>query len=145
MDKRVRRAICICSVLVLLAFAAVGTGGCGRESGDAVVVLLDGKPVETACVDPDNPEEIRVYLTLNGEPLIDLPFGVEHTVSVTQGHGVENVVRITSESVYMESATCKNQDCVNMGMVTRDNLEMRVMGGFIICLPQKISVEVRGA
>jgi hypothetical protein len=30
-----------------------------------------------------------------------------------------------------------------MGEVTRDNLEVRVMGGFIICLPHKISVEVR--
>ena len=28
-------------------------------------------------------------------------------------------------------------------IVTRDNLELRVMGGFIICLPHKISVEVR--
>ena len=43
----------------------------------------------------------------------------------------------------MEHADCDNQDCVQMGAVTRDNLELRVMGGFIICLPHKISVEVR--
>ena len=44
----------------------------------------------------------------------------------------------------MEEADCHGQDCVKMEPVTRDNLEMRVMGGFIICLPHRVSVEVRG-
>ena len=43
----------------------------------------------------------------------------------------------------MDHANCENQDCVNMGQVTLDNLELRVMGGFVICLPHKVSVEVR--
>ena len=29
--------------------------------------------------------------------------------------------------------------------VTEENLEVRVLGGFIVCLPHKLSVEVRGS
>ena len=43
----------------------------------------------------------------------------------------------------MESANCEGQDCVHMEPVTRDNLETRVMSGMIICLPHRLSVEVR--
>jgi hypothetical protein len=84
-----------------------------------------------------------VYVTCDGRPLIDLPFGEAHSVQVLLPDGAENTVAITGDAVYMEHADCENQDCVNMGAVTRDNLELRVMGGFIICLPHRISVEVR--
>ena len=74
---------------------------------------------------------------------MDLPFGEEHTVLIHQINGSENLVRLTGEAVYMDSANCDGQDCVNMGEVTRENLETRVLGGFIICLPNMIVVEVR--
>ena len=64
-------------------------------------------------------------------------------MQIIQDDGSENTVAITEDAVYMEHADCDNQDCVHMGAVTRENLELRVMGGFIICLPHKISVEVR--
>jgi hypothetical protein len=86
---------------------------------------------------------LRVYITCDGRPLLDLPFGEAHSVQIIQDDGSENTVAITEDAVYMEHADCDNQDCVHMGAVTRDNLELRVMGGFIICLPHKISVEVR--
>jgi len=84
------------------------------------------------------------YVTLDGQPLIEMPFGEVHTLSVVQPDGAENVVKFTGDAVYMERANCENQDCVQMGAVTEDNLEMRVMGGFIVCLPHRVSVEVRG-
>ena len=77
------------------------------------------------------------------QPLLDLPFSEPHSVQILQDDGAENTVAITGNAVYMDHADCENQDCVQMGEVTRDNLELRVMGGFIICLPHKISVEVR--
>ena len=75
--------------------------------------------------------------------LIDLPFSEPRTVTVRQPDGAENAVAITGDAVCMAHANCENQDCVNMGQVTLDNLETRVMGGFIICLPHRVSVEVR--
>ena len=67
------------------------------------------------------------------------------TLTRTDGNGKEirNEIALFADGAYMKSSTCENQDCVQMGAVTRDNLELRVMGGFIICLPHKISVEVR--
>lgn len=47
-----------------------------------------------------------------------------------------------NKRVWMESANCTTQDCVHMGEITRENLYIRPMGGFIICLPHGLTVEV---
>ncbi len=107
-------------------------------------IFLDEEIYTEPSVSPDSEDPVRVYITYNGYPLLDLPFGEEHTVLIHQINGAENTVRMTGEAVYMESATCDNQDCVNMGQVTRENLETRVLGGFIVCLPNMLVVEVRG-
>ena len=67
-----------------------------------------------------------------------------HVVRVTQPDGAVNEIANTGSAVSMAEANCHNQDCVRMGEVTRDNYELRVMGGFIVCLPHRLSVEVRG-
>ena len=128
--------------LALLLAACLALCGCGGGGGEARV-LLDGKAFAGGSVAPDAGDSARVYVTLDGKPLIDLPFSQAHTVTVVQPDGATNEVQLTGQAVRMQSANCENQDCVNMGEVTRDNLELRVMGGFIICLPHKVSVEVR--
>lgn len=133
-----------------LALALVlALAGCGRreqapQDGGAHV-LLDGERWAGGSLEPEDACELRVYIALDGEVLIDLPFSQAHTVTVVQPDGSENVVAMTGEAVYMQRANCENQDCVDMGEVTPDNLEMRVLGGFIVCLPHRLSVEVRGA
>ena len=136
-----------CALARMMALAlALGLllSGCapGREA-DGVRLRVDGRAWEGPAVSREAGEGLRVYVTFDGRPLIDLPFGEAHSVQVLLPDGGENTVAITGEAVYMEHADCENQDCVNMGAVTRDNLELRVMGGFIICLPHKVSVEVR--
>ncbi len=113
-----------------------------KGSGE-VQVILDGKPVAAQESTGSAGEGLRVYITLDGKPLLDLPFSEAHTVRIVQPDGGENTVTLTGSSVYMTEANCEGQDCVQMGEVTRENLEVRVMGGFIICLPHRISVEVR--
>ena len=130
--------------LALLLAACLCASGCARKApAPAAKVLLDGapwdgEPVSTAA------DDLRVYVTLDGDALIDLPFGEAHAVEIVQADGSVNALRLTGEAVFMEHANCENQDCVQMGEVTRDNLELRVMGGFIVCLPHRVSVEVRG-
>ena len=131
----------------LLLAAAAGWlilrgGGDGKE-GKPARVYLDGNIWNGEETGGEN-GDLRVYVTLDGGALIDLPFGVEHTLRIVQADGGENTVRLTRDAVYMEEANCEGQDCVEMGEVTRDNMEVRVMGGFIICLPHRVSVEVRG-
>ena len=136
-----------CAALAALLFLACAMlDGCGRmdEPTPGARVLLDGAEWTDGPLPGDSADDLRVYVTLDGQPLIDLPFGEAHTVRIAQADGAENEITLTGEAVYMQSANCDNQDCVNMGAVTRENLELRVMGGFIICLPHRVSVEVRG-
>ena len=129
-------------LLMALAMCAALTGCARRPSGEARV-LLDGAAWDGRPVAPED-QDLRVYITLDGKALIDLPFHQARSVTISQPGLGENTVAFTGDSVYMEHADCENQDCVNMGAVTEDNLELRVMGGFIVCLPHKLSIEVRG-
>ena len=127
--------------------AACGATDAAREAGEqpreAASVLLDGAPWDGEPIPGEDAGGLRVYVTLDGAALIDLPFDQARTVAVVQPDGEENVIALTGEAVYMLSANCDNQDCVQMGEVTPENLELRVLGGFIICLPHRVSVEVR--
>ena len=127
---------------VLLWIFVLRPSGEPKGSGE-VQVILDGKPVTAQESTGSAGEDLRVYITLDGKPLLDLPFAEVHTVRIVQPDGGENTVMMTGSSVYMTEANCEGQDCVQMGEVTRENLEVRVMGGFIIGLPHRISVEVR--
>jgi len=131
----------LCVILVTLTLSA---SGCTPSPGaGGLRVLVDGEMWKDGAVSQESGDGLRVYITCDGQPLLDLPFGEAHSVQIIQDDGSENTVAITEDAVYMEHADCDNQDCVHMGAVTRENLELRVMGGFIICLPHKISVEVR--
>ena len=130
-------------IALLMALGLLASGCASHEEADRVRLRVDGRAWEGPAVSQEAGEGLRVYVTRDGKPLIDLPFSEAHSVQVLLPGGGENTVAITGDAVYMEHADCDNQDCVNMGAVTRDNLELRVMGAFIICLPHKISVEVR--
>lgn len=134
----VRRLLLLALALALIASLCA----CGKEdaSSGGTRVLVDGEPFSGEAMPEDG---ARVYVTLDGAPLIDLPFAQAHTVDVLQPDGGENAIVLTGQSVYMDHANCDNQDCVNMGAVTLENLEARVLGGFIVCLPHRLSVEVR--
>ena len=128
--------------LALVALLLTGCTAKAPENGVGTRVWLDGAAWDGRPVSPEA-GGARVYITLDGAALIDVPFAEPRTVTVQQPDGSENAVTLTGEAVYMDHANCDNQDCVNMGAVTLDNLEMRVMGGFIVCLPHRVSVEVR--
>ena len=120
-----------------------------RRWGPWVVVVLAATTLASLLAgspsgEPLGPEsgDLRVYVTLDGEALIDLPFDQAHTLTVIQHGTGENTVQITGDAVYMEHADCENQDCVQMGEVTLHNLEARVLGGFIVCLPHKLVIEI---
>ena len=138
-----RRRWLLLAALLLLCSILAGCGG-GEAPGVKAQVLVDGAAWTGDAMAPNASDGLRVYVTLDGKSLIDLPFEEAHSVSVIQPDGEENHIRLTGDAVYMESANCENQDCVNMGAVTRENLELRVLGGFIVCLPHRVSVEVRG-
>lgn len=59
-----------------------------------------------------------------------------------EGDEIINNIHLTPTGVYMESATCENQDCVKQGEVTLENKSARVLENMIICLPNQVFLEL---
>ncbi len=106
-------------------------------------ILVDGEEWTGSPETPSHPEDLMVYIARGQELLISFPFSEAHLISVIQEDGAENHILMTGTLVKVTEANCGNQDCVGMGEVTRENLNERVLGGFIVCLPHRLTVEVR--
>lgn len=83
-----------------------------------------------------------VVISLDGEEYGRYPFGSEQEIVIAQENGKHNVVQLSRHGVHMESANCKNQNCVQQGEVTPENTANRALGGWIICLPNRVTVEL---
>lgn len=63
-------------------------------------------------------------------------------ILIQQGEA-RNVVRIDQDgNVYMLESNCPGGDCLAQGSVNKDNMARRILGGQIICLPHKLTVEL---
>ena len=103
---------------------------------------------EDAMVGPMPPkkaETVRGYvvLTVGGRQYGDpIPMDRDKIITLKQDDGKLNKVHITPETVYMEFSTCENQDCVGQGEVHVDTYKDRILGTYIICLPNNVSIEM---
>ena len=119
------------------------SGCASRPDEHTTAILVDGVLISDV-LPVNSPEKVpAVSFQVSGRELLVLPFAEPHTVVIRQLDGQENTVRMTGVSVQMVDATCPNHDCVQMGEITLENLELRAMGGFIVCLPHQLTVEVR--
>ena len=87
-------------------------------------------------------EEDMVIITIDGKEYTRVPLSRPQTVTVKQDNGCINVIEVSDHGAVMSSSTCDNQLCVQMGEVTVDNWEFRPNQQFIICLPNRVSVEL---
>ena len=90
---------------------------------------------------------IRAYLavtTSGGTKIYPLTKSGRMTVR-QKSSGATNVIRVTPDSVEMASSTCENQLCVHEGVVTLDNKADRILGSFIYCLPNNVTLELMTA
>ena len=87
-------------------------------------------------------EEDMVIISVDGKVYARVPLSKPRTVTVEQQNGCVNVVEVSDHGAVMLSSTCDNQLCVQMGEVTVDNWEIRPNQQFIICLPNRVSVEL---
>lgn len=84
--------------------------------------------------------EVRVYV---GEELYEeASLYMDKTILIEQPDGCRNEVRIEDGRVYMAFSTCENQNCVNQGEMTPDNIASRALSNWIICLPNRVTVEL---
>ncbi|MBQ4579881.1 MAG: NusG domain II-containing protein [Clostridia bacterium] len=87
-------------------------------------------------------EEDMVIISVDGKEYARVPLSKPRMVTVEQQNGCVNVVEVSDHGAVMLSSTCDNQLCVQMGEVTVDNWEIRPNQQFIICLPNRVSVEL---
>lgn len=76
-----------------------------------------------------------VVIYVDGKEYAEYPLEKDGKYIIDRG-GVKNVVVIEDGTVKMESASCDNQICVKHKWISKD-------GESIICLPNKVVVEVR--
>ena len=87
-------------------------------------------------------DEDMVIISVDGKEYARVPLSKPQTVTVAQKDGSVNVVEVSDQGAVMLSSTCDNQLCVEMGEVTVDNWEYRPNQQFIICLPNRVGVEL---
>ncbi|MEG0901104.1 MAG: NusG domain II-containing protein [Clostridia bacterium] len=104
-----------------------------------------GEGVAQTALPPDALPADTLYLVITaGDRVYEpMPLTAEGDYTLAQeGTDKVNTVHFTPEGACMVSASCKNQDCVAQGEVTRTNRETRPLGNLIICLPNKVTLEL---
>lgn len=102
----------------------------------AAILLM----VKYLPVDKGSSDYIVIYV--GNEEYTRVSVGDKQMITIDQGNGNVNVIEITERGAVMHSSTCANQDCIHEGEVTLDNYNNRVLNNWIICLPNKVSVEL---
>lgn len=154
-NKNVLIILITLALIVLVAVGAMVFKTQPEVLPDAnTISTVDGADSEDSAAEGDTgATELTgvgyVYITASGEGRwFELP-GEESKLEITrttpEGTEIFNVVNLSPEGVFVESASCDNQDCVEQGVVTLENKEERVLRNLIVCLPNEVSVELYSA
>ena len=83
---------------------------------------------------------LTVYV--GGKEYLSSPLVPGERIVIAQEDGRENVIRMTENGFYMESASCPNHDCVAQGEVNTENWRHRKLLEQVICLPNRVTVSL---
>ena len=114
-------------VLITLAAVVLAVGAA------ALLLSRTGTPAKAT-------REVRVYQA--GKLVASGRLGQKEDIVVRGENGEENVVSFTENGVRMKSATCHNQLCIDQGEVTLNNFRTRFYRNEIICLPNRVTVQL---
>ena len=80
----------------------------------------------------------KAIVTVDGELYGTYSLYENQTIEVVQKNGHTNYITIKDGTVSMAYSTCKNQVCVDAGAIseTKDS---------IVCLPNKVMIEIQGS
>lgn len=140
-------------IVVLLVIALLKPGKVDITGADVwttetpVAVTEEGKSETVSGVSAG---AVLCRLTGSGDVGI-LPLPSEGEVSypirqvLADGTETENILHLEPDGFYMESSTCKNQNCVQQGKVTFENREYRILTNCVVCLPNQVTAELYDA
>lgn len=138
-------------VLILIVIVAVLAAFLPRTrtlSNDApsleIIEASCDEPVFSSVPTPTAAPQTEAYLVVSVRGMVyePLPLAGEGVFAIKQDESTSNTVHVTPTSVWMEHSTCDNQDCVDQGLVSLENIENRVLGNMIICLPNEVVLEL---
>ncbi len=91
--------------------------------------------------------EMRTYLriTAPGQSYLLVALDTAQEIVIDQENGAHNVISVFPGGFVMAESNCKNQDCIHQGQVTVDNMGSRPLANQIICLPNKVVLELVSA
>ena len=84
--------------------------------------------------------QMNVYVDGTLRYTVELVAGKDF--EVRQEDGSVNVIRMTENGFYMLSSTCHNQLCIGQGEANAENWNRRSLGTHVICLPNRVDVEL---
>ena len=148
-----RNLLIILALVLVIALAAALALVLPRQRTTLKVVAPDGTqtplPDQTSdgtAVQAAEGAKAYLLITVDGKTYAPYPLTQTGRYTVSQGKkGAKNVIYVTPDSVAMESSTCDNQLCVGEGTVTLDNKATRILGNYIMCLPNGVTLELLSA
>ena len=87
-------------------------------------------------------EPLYLLVTAGSTTFEPILLVAEDVLTLTQDEDTVNTIHVTPDSIWMESSTCENQDCVDQGVVNAANRHTRILDNMIICLPNRVQLEL---
>lgn len=84
----------------------------------------------------------RLRISIDGKLHSEVALDGEKLIELLQDNGSRNVVKVFPGGFSMLESNCPNHDCIAQGEVTRENVESRLYYHQIICLPNRVVLEM---
>ncbi len=125
------------ALAVILVVLIVGLLGRGAQPS---------LPAATADPAPDTEgkkdAKAFLFISVKGRLYAIEPLDEERDVTIAQETGETNVIHLTPEGFRMHSSTCDNQLCIGQGEVTVENYTRRILGPYVLCLPNQVELQL---
>lgn len=151
--KKTNLLVLLCSIILIATVAALAafmpqTRLLPDDAPSVAVSSSSDTPptsvpsAEAAPAASSAPVQAYLVVTVGGMLYEPLPLAGEGAFTISQDENTFNTIRVTPDSIWMEHSSCDNQDCVDQGTVSLENMDTRVLSNMIICLPNEVVLEL---
>ena len=78
-----------------------------------------------------------VVVSVDGKEVASFPLDEDTVFNIGGYHGGENILEVKDGKAHLTDASCPDKLCVSMGYINKS-------GQSIICLPNKVVIEIKG-
>ncbi len=88
------------------------------------------------------PAQSYIKISIGDYSYAPMPLTEDASFTLKQSEEKQNTITIQKDGFTMSHSTCPDQTCVQQGEVTLENYKSRVLSNAIICLPNKVTLEL---